>query len=154
MAKPRTSDVDAELFPDDRLAPTGALLAAQGAVRALLVKQAVEPAGLDEGTADLLIRVAKAPEGSIRGVEIGRQCHMSPTRVSRTIDRAESAGLVERLSDPDDRRAQRIALTPAGEGAAAAYWPLMSDVLDELVFDTLSSREQEALIDKGVKLWT
>src|SRR5919199_1717136 len=31
------------------------------------------------------------------------------------VDRAEAAGLVRRVSDPDDRRLVRLALTPRGE---------------------------------------
>lgn len=138
--------IDPELFPDDQIATTAALLHAEGAIRAAFVKMAVEPAGLDEGTADLLVRLAKADDHSIRGVEIGRQCHMSPTRVSRLVDRAEAAGLVERLPDPDDRRAQQVALTLAGAEAAAHYAPLMAQLLDELIFETLTAAERETLI--------
>jgi DNA-binding MarR family transcriptional regulator len=138
---------ETDLFPDATLAPTGALLSAQNAVRAVITKLAVEPAGLDGGTADLLIRLCKASEHSIRGVEVGEQCHMSPTRVSRLVDRAEAAGLVERQADPDDRRAQQIALTPAGEQAAAMYSPLMTEVLEELVFETLTAEERVTLVE-------
>jgi DNA-binding MarR family transcriptional regulator len=138
--------LDESLFPDERLATTAALLQAQGAIRAAFVKLAVEPAGLDESTADLLVRLAKTDEHSIRGVEIGQQCHMSPTRVSRLVDRAEAAGLVERLADPDDRRAQQVALTPAGAEAASVYAPLMTQLLDELVFATFTAEERETLI--------
>jgi DNA-binding MarR family transcriptional regulator len=34
--------------------------------------------------------------------------------ISRIIDQMEAASLVDRVSDPDDRRAQRVVLTPAG----------------------------------------
>lgn len=34
--------------------------------------------------------------------------------ISRVIDQMEAAGLVDRVTDPDDRRAQRVVLTPAG----------------------------------------
>ena len=142
----RPVELSGELFPDRQLAPTGALQAAHGAVRAVLVKFAVEPAGLDEGTADLLVRLSKASQHSIRGVEVGEQCHMSPTRVSRLVDRAEEAGLVERLPDPDDRRARQIALTEAGDEAAQVLSPLMDEVIDELIFETLDSTERHTFI--------
>ena len=45
------------------------------------------------------------------------------------VDRADSAGLVERIEDPDDRRVVRVGLTPAGRKALRA----LSEVhLDEL----------------------
>ena len=141
-----TVRIDPDLFPDDQLATTASMLGAMSAVRAAFVQLAVEPAGLDESTADLLVRLAKADQHSIRGVEIGRQCHMSPTRVSRLVDRAEASGLVERLPDPDDRRAQQIALTAAGSVAATTYAPLMTQLLDELIFETLTAEERSMLI--------
>ena len=48
------SGQDAGLFPDERLATTEALLGAQTAVAAAIDRLAVEPAGLDAPTADLL----------------------------------------------------------------------------------------------------
>jgi DNA-binding MarR family transcriptional regulator len=137
---------DADLFPDDRLATTAALLEAQSVVNEAFSRLAVDPAGLDVPTADLLVRLSKSADCGIRGVDIGEQCLMTATRVSRLVDRAEAAGYVERQPDPHDRRAQHVVLTTKGREAAHAYAPLMSDVIDELVFDTLSAAERAQLI--------
>ncbi len=137
---------DADLFPDDRLATTAALLEAQSVVNEAFTRLAVDPAGLDVPTADLLVRLSKSADCGIRGVDIGEQCLMTATRVSRLVDRAEAAGYVERQPDPHDRRAQHVVLTTKGREAAHAYAPLMSDVIDELVFDTLSAAERALLI--------
>lgn len=40
--------------------------------------------------------------------------------VVELVDRAEAAGLVERVHDPDDQRVVRLALTPDGGRAVAA----------------------------------
>ena len=143
----KTDGCDAELFPDDKLATTGALLEAQMAVAAAIDRLAVLPAGLDPATADLLVRLSKSADCGIRGVEIGEQCLMTATRVSRLVDRAEAAGLVERMPDPDDRRAQHVVLTPKGREAAQTFAPLMTDVLDDLVVDTLTAAERATLIE-------
>ena len=137
---------DSDLFPDERLATTGALLETQLAVAAAIDRLAVLPAGLDPATADLLVRLSKSADCGIRGVEIGERCLMTATRVSRLVDRAEAAGLVERKPDPDDRRAQHVVLTEKGRDAARAFAPLMNDVLGDIVFETLSADEQETLI--------
>ena len=137
---------DAALFPDERLETTAALLGTQSAVAEAFERLAVEPAGLDVATADLLVRLAKSPDCGIRGVEIGEQCLMTATRVSRLLDRAEAAGYVERQPDPEDRRAQHVVLTTKGRDAARAYAPLMGQVIDELVFDTLDAEERATLI--------
>lgn len=143
----KTDGCDAELFPDDRLATTGALLEAQMAVAAAIDRLAVLPAGLDPATADLLVRLSKSADCGIRGVEIGEQCLMTATRVSRLVDRAEAAGLVERMPDPEDRRAQHVVLTTKGREAAQTFAPLMTDVLDDLVVDTLTAAERATLIE-------
>jgi DNA-binding MarR family transcriptional regulator len=143
----KTDGCDAELFPDDKLATTGALLEAQMAVAAAIDMLAVLPAGLDPATADLLVRLSKSADCGIRGVEIGEQCLMTATRVSRLVDRAEAAGLVRRMPDPDDRRAQHVVLTPKGREAAQTFAPLMTDVLDDLVVDTLTAAERATLIE-------
>ena len=142
-----TRDQDAELFPDEHLATTAALLEAQTAVAAAIDKLAVEPAGLDAGTADLLVRLSKSADCGIRGVDIGEQCLMTATRVSRLVDRAEADGLVERTPDPHDRRAQHVVLTEKGREAARTFAPLMTGVLDELAYETLTAAERASLIE-------
>lgn len=146
------STADDELFPDGRLATTAALLEANTLVGAAIGKLAVDPAGLDPAMADLLVRLAESPTCGIRGVEIGEQCQMTATRVSRLLDRAEADGLVERQPDPTDRRAQHVVLTEKGYDAVRRFAPLMNDVLDELVLDTLTAQERATLIDLLTRL--
>jgi len=140
------STTAADLFPGERMATTGVLLETQTAVAAAIEKLAVDPAGLDAATADLLVRLAQSASCGIRGVEIGAQCQMTATRVSRLLDRAEADGLVQRTPDPTDRRAQHVVLTKKGREAAERLAPLLSDVLDDLVLQTLSAEERATLI--------
>lgn len=147
-----TIDIDGpqaegDLFPRERLAMTETLLEANALVGAAIEKLAVAPTGLDPATADLLVRLAQSPSCGIRGVDIGAQCQMTATRVSRLLDRAEADGLVRRLPDPSDRRAQHVVLTEAGRTAAARLAPLLHDVIDGLVFETLSADERATLIE-------
>jgi DNA-binding MarR family transcriptional regulator len=138
---------EAELFSDERLATTAALRDANTLVAAAIDKLAVDPVGLEPAMADLLVRLAKSPSCGIRGVEIGEQCQMTATRVSRLLDRAEAEGLAKRMPDPADRRAQHVVLTDAGHPAVQRFAPLMNAVLDGLVFETLSAEERATLIE-------
>jgi DNA-binding MarR family transcriptional regulator len=52
---------------------------------------------------------------------------------SRLIDRMESDGLVERRSDPDDRRSSRIFLTTAGRTALIATSPAIDTALRDVL---------------------
>ena len=139
------TNVGSDLFPDEVLATTAALLRAQLAVRAALAEQAVEPAGLDEGTADLLVRLAKSHHGSLRGVDIARQLMTNPARVSRLVDRAERAGLVERSVDPADRRAQQVTLTAHGWETAQVYAPAMVATL-RAIGGALTENERSTIV--------
>ena len=143
---PRSRATERDLFPDARLAPTAALLGASIAVRDAFQRLANGPAGLDPETADLVVRIGKSADGSLRGVDIAQQLKVSATRVSRLVDRAEAAGLVERLPDPHDRRAQRLVLTDGGQQTARIFAPLVDDLLEAMVFAEFSERERATLI--------
>ena len=134
-------------YDTDRLRPTAALVEAHIALDEAIQRRATGPLGLDNYTSDLLVRLMRAPERQLRGVNVSRQLLISASRTTRLIDRAEAAGLVERCPDPDDRRAQLIRLTPEGERAARDYAPLLLDVLDRVVFQSMDATERETLIE-------
>jgi DNA-binding MarR family transcriptional regulator len=53
-------------------------------------------------------------EGPMRLNDLATRMGLSAPTASRAIDALADAGLAERLTDPTDRRALRIELTPAG----------------------------------------
>jgi DNA-binding MarR family transcriptional regulator len=65
---------------------------------------------------DVLYTLAKAP-GGLRITELTADMLLTQGGVSRLVARLETAGLLERVADPEDRRAARIRLTPAGAEA-------------------------------------
>lgn len=54
------------------------------------------------------------PEEGHRLTEIGAELLCVKSTITRLVDRLERDGLVQRLPDPEDRRAQRLVLTPQG----------------------------------------
>lgn len=50
-------------------------------------------------------------------VELGRRAGLEPSTMTGLLDRMARDGLVERSSDPTDRRVQRIHLTASGRAA-------------------------------------
>jgi DNA-binding MarR family transcriptional regulator len=54
---------------------------------------------------------------SLRLSDLADVLHMDVSTVSRQVQAAERAGLVERRPDPSDRRASRVYLTPGGRDA-------------------------------------
>ncbi len=61
----------------------------------------------------VLYALFRAPQG-LRITELCNDVLLTQPGISRLIARLEAARLVERLDDPDDRRACRIRLTDAG----------------------------------------
>ena len=119
-----------------------------------------------DGPASGLIRLAFLVESVY--AEVGHDCELTPTQaqmlcllraeprgmaelcrvlgVERSsltglVDRAERSRLVERRPDPGDRRAVRVALTPAGDAAARRFHDELTARLGHLLGD-LSETEQ------------
>jgi DNA-binding MarR family transcriptional regulator len=61
----------------------------------------------------VLYALSSAPEG-LRITELGEDVLLTQPGLSRLVARLEARGLVHRVDDPDDARASRIRLTPAG----------------------------------------
>ena len=57
-------------------------------------------------------------EHSLRLGALGTRLGVTPSTLSRNVERLETAGLVRREVDPEDARSFRVALTPKGEAAA------------------------------------
>ncbi|MEA2000593.1 MAG: MarR family transcriptional regulator [Actinomycetota bacterium] len=105
----------------------------------LIVGDAVTATDHDATTIDLLIRPDQAPDHRPRAVELSRQLLMSPSHISRMIDRAEEALLVERKPDPGDRRATQITLT--------AFSPHLDAIIERVIHQTLTPSGAETLVE-------
>lgn len=58
-------------------------------------------------------------DGPVRLGPLARRLGITPSTLTRNLARLESERLVKREADPEDARAARVGLTPAGERAAA-----------------------------------
>ena len=73
---------------------------------------------------DLLWALRRSPGARLRVNELAREVVLSPTAMSRFVDRAVAAGVVVREPDPEDRRAQQVVLTDAGRDLLRRMWPV------------------------------
>lgn len=142
------SDPKSEIEPldPDLLRPSGALLSAQTALATAIDHHAVAVTGQDPTTVDLLVRLELSPERRLRAVELCRALQLSPSHVSRMLDRAEESGLVVRGPDPRDRRANLVAITETGRAVVEHFGPRLSALLNRVIFDSLSADEIDALV--------
>jgi len=71
--------------------------------------------------------------------------------LTRIVDRLEHEGLVQRIADPHDRRAQRVLLTPSGSDRLAQARQAHRHSLEQRL-SALSIQEQKQLADLLNKL--
>jgi DNA-binding MarR family transcriptional regulator len=80
---------------------------------------------------DLLWALRRSPRRALRVNELAREVVLSPTAMSRFVDRVEKAGYVRREPDPADRRALQVALTDAGVDLLRRMWPIYARGIEE-----------------------
>jgi len=97
---------------------TGLLFARVTALGHKHVEAAFTAVGLSAGEFDVLASLLHAPDRTSRPSVLARSGMLSPAGMTHRLDRLERAGLVERRSDPDDRRSMLVLLTEAGETKA------------------------------------
>jgi DNA-binding MarR family transcriptional regulator len=99
---------------DDALGAWRALLTAHARVTRRISRDLAEAGLPDLSWYDLLWSLYRRPDRRLRVNELAREVVLSPTAMSRFVDRVEAAGYVRREPDPADRRALRVAITDEG----------------------------------------
>ena len=90
----------------------------------------------------VLLRLAREP--GLKQVELAERLDVEPITACRIVDRLEESGLVERLRDPDDRRAWRLELTAKAEPLVTRLGSIAEDMSAE-AFADLSEHEIETV---------
>ena len=93
---------------------------------------------------DLMAQLERHADGLKMG-ELSRLLMVTGGNVTAIVDQLEKEGLVERLDEPDDRRAFRIRLTRAGEKTFTDMARAHEDWVVELI-SGLTKREQDELL--------
>ncbi|MHA6717859.1 MarR family transcriptional regulator [Sphingomonas sp. RS6] len=77
--------------------------------------------------------------------ELAQAIGITTASLVRTLDQLEQSGLIVRVSDPDDRRANRLRLTEAGLERAKAIETLLAGMRGELLADVPDADIEAAL---------
>jgi DNA-binding MarR family transcriptional regulator len=107
-----------------------------------LYAETSRPLGLTPQQAHLLCVLLAGPFGM---TELSRIMSIERSSLTSMVDRLERRELVERQSDPADRRACRIALTPDGNKLADQVHGAYTDRIGELT-GTLSATQRKAVV--------
>src|SRR5436305_12544159 len=114
----------AEKLDDRRLAAWRALLASHAALIGRLGEELQEEKGLPLPWYEVLLWLGQAPDGRMRMGELADSLLLTPSGVTRLVDRMESDGLVARQRCPSDRRGWHAVITPAGRARLRAAAPV------------------------------
>ncbi|MGV9678139.1 MarR family winged helix-turn-helix transcriptional regulator [Nocardia sp. NPDC003482] len=104
--------------------------------------QTVAAAGVNIDRANVpLLRMLADAGKPLRLGELACRLDVEAPHVTRQVQRLERAGMVSRVLDPDDRRAQQVRLTTAGHDAVDA----ISAVIRRSIRDALAQWTSEDL---------
>jgi MarR family transcriptional regulator, 2-MHQ and catechol-resistance regulon repressor len=130
---------------DDRLTLVGLFVESFKGLSGKLERGLDQETGLSLQWFELLIRLARSPGRRLRMSDLAMQTSLTPSGLTRAVDRLEEAGLVERAACPSDRRGAFAALTEAGLARITeAVGPHLRDVEEHLT-GLLSADEQRDL---------
>jgi DNA-binding MarR family transcriptional regulator len=130
---------------DDRLTLVGLLFESATALRSQLDRALERQVDLPLQSFELLLRLARSPGRHLRMSDLAAQTSLTPSGLTRAVDRLERAGLVERAPCASDRRGAYAALTARGlERIQAAVAPHLEHV-DEHLTGILDGGEQAQL---------
>lgn len=102
------------------------------------LRRAVVPAverdhGLPHQSLDVLVRLARSEGGKLRMSDLAAQTRLTPSGLTRAVDRLCDAGFVHRQVCTEDRRGAFASLTGIGRPRIDAAMSCHHDVLGELL---------------------
>ncbi|TQF68715.1 winged helix-turn-helix transcriptional regulator [Rhodococcus spelaei] len=94
---------------------------------------------------DVLFTLSRCPDGRLRLRDLNREILLAQPSLSRMVERLETAGLVRREADPQDRRGTVVALTEAGGQIQRGIGRRHAAQIRRLVGTALDREELETL---------
>ena len=95
------------------------------------------------GQYPLLNYLSKNPDASQQ--DLANMLFVSPASVAQSTKRLQSAGMLEKMSDPDNLRKNRLRVTPAGQAVVESFHKL-ADQVDRQTFEGFSEEEEAQLL--------
>ena len=104
-----------EAADDELVLAFGRLQGAANRLEYILGRQIEEECGISHLMYEALLILGRAGEPGLSMRAISQEQVLTTGGATRLVDRMEAAGLVRRVTDPADRRARLVRLTPLGE---------------------------------------
>ena len=101
--------------------------------------------GLSMQWFEVLIRLARSPDQRLRMTDLAAQTILTPSGLTRAVDRLVDAGLVDREACPTDRRSTYAVLTPEGERRVLTALPVHIAHLEDVFQQHFTPKEIDTL---------
>jgi DNA-binding MarR family transcriptional regulator len=134
-----------DLLDDERLTLTGLLVESATGLKQVIHRRLLDECGLSMQSFVLLLRLSRSPDRRLRMSDLADQTSLTPSGLTRAIDRLDEAGYVRRDACADDRRGSYAALTDEGLAQVRASVGPHLRHLDEEFVGLLSAEEQHQL---------
>jgi DNA-binding MarR family transcriptional regulator len=137
---------------DSGLAAWIALVEAHAAAVESVEADLVREMNLPLSWHEVLVRLSRTEEGSMRMQELAKAVLLSKSGLTRLADRMESAGFIERTACDSDRRGTWAVITPAGREALERATPSFLAAVDRHFAGHLDSDEIESVASSLAKV--
>lgn len=142
---PSTAPPEPEPFSADEFAAWRGMLRVHSTIFRELDGQLTSEHGVGIDAYGLLITLVTAPEHRLPIGELGLRRNLSPSGISRAVDRLIKLGLLERVPNPDDGRSFLVGLTPEGLGRLREAQVTHHRVVRDTLFAHLEARDLKLL---------
>jgi DNA-binding MarR family transcriptional regulator len=119
---------------------------------AALDAQLRRDAGISHFEYQVLAKLSRVPDGTLRMSVLATQTEGSLPRLSQVVARLEQRGWVHRTPDPADGRATLVTLTDEGRAKGAEAAPGHVEEVRRLVFDPLTKAQSRQLREIGGRI--
>jgi len=125
----------------------GRLIGAHFALTKELSAQLVADHGLTLNEYEVLMLLARAPDGVMRRIDLAHEVRLSPSGVTRMLDRLEAGGLVGKRACVKDARVTYAELTDAGLAKLEECAPGQVAAAERLLADRFDDDELTSLVE-------
>lgn len=132
------------LLDDPRLTAVGLLLEVHAGLGAAM-EEDLQAHGVTSTSFEVLLRLARSPDRRLRMSELADQATLSPSGLTRVVDRLLAAGYAEREQHERDRRVFHAVITDEGLALVERVLPSHLDVVEDHFTGLLAPDELDAL---------
>lgn len=131
----------------DRVTTVGLILEISAGLRRIVNPTIEKQLGLGGRDLEVLIRLVRSPGERLRLSDLAAQAALTPSGLTRAIDRLAGLNLVNRQGCPNDRRGTYAVLTRHGHQQMKRVMRIHEKQLDNLFDELLDPAEEQLVTD-------